>query len=37
VSEENGREIRHTTEPNSSIWRRMGVWFMSLLPIESQL
>jgi len=37
VSEENGQEIRFTTEPNSSVWRRMGVWFLELLPIESQL
>lgn len=37
VSEEDGVETRFTTEPNSSVWRRMGVWFLSLLPIESQL
>jgi putative cardiolipin synthase len=37
VSEENGVETRFTTEPNSSVWRRMGVWFLSWLPIESQL
>jgi putative cardiolipin synthase len=37
VSEENGVETRLTTEPNSSVWRRMGVWVMSWLPIEHQL
>jgi putative cardiolipin synthase len=37
VSEEDGVETRLTTEPNSSVWRRMGVWFLSWLPIESQL
>jgi putative cardiolipin synthase len=37
VSEEDGQETRYTTEPNSSVWRRMGVWFLSWLPIESQL
>lgn len=26
-----------TEEPEVSVWRRFGVWFMGLLPIESQL
>jgi putative cardiolipin synthase len=34
---ENGQEVRHDTEPQAGIWRRLGVWFMSWLPIESQL
>ncbi|MFZ5876586.1 MAG: phospholipase D family protein [Nitrospirota bacterium] len=37
VSQEDGRETRFTTEPNSSVWRRMGVWFMQWMPIEHQL
>ncbi len=37
VEQEGGREIRHGTEPDASIWRRFGVWLMSWLPIESQL
>ena len=37
VSMENGEEVRLDTEPNTSTWRRMGVWFLSLLPIEGQL
>jgi len=28
---------RHTEEPEVSAWRQIGVWFMGLLPIESQL
>ena len=30
-------EKRYTTEPNTSFWRRFGVGFLSLLPIESLL
>ncbi|AEI80035.1 phospholipase D [Cupriavidus necator N-1] len=29
--------IRHDTEPNTSWWRRLSIWFMSILPIESML
>jgi putative cardiolipin synthase len=32
-----GEEVRYDTEPHTGIWRRFGVWFLSLLPIESQL
>jgi putative cardiolipin synthase len=28
---------RYTEEPGVSAWRRMGVWFLALLPVESQL
>jgi putative cardiolipin synthase len=30
-------EVIYTTEPRTSFWRRLGVGFMSILPIESQL
>jgi putative cardiolipin synthase len=30
-------EVRHTTEPRTGFFRRLGVGFMSLLPIESML
>jgi putative cardiolipin synthase len=36
-SREQGRELRYDSEPQASLWRRLGVWFLSLLPIESQL
>lgn len=29
--------VSHTSEPEASAWRRLGVWFMGLLPIEGQL
>jgi len=36
--ERRGEEvIRYDTEPNTSWWQRLGIWFMSILPIESQL
>jgi putative cardiolipin synthase len=37
VEQENGQEVRHSSEPDASVWRRFEVWLMSLLPIESQL
>jgi cardiolipin synthase C len=37
ISEENGREVRHTHEPQTSFFRRLQVNILSLLPIESQL
>ena len=37
VAQEDGREVRLTSEPEVSAWRRFGVWFLSLLPIEEQL
>lgn len=37
IEQESGKELRHNTEPQASIWRRVGVWFLSWLPIESQL
>jgi putative cardiolipin synthase len=37
VSNEDGGEVRYDSEPQASLWRRFGVWFLSLLPIESQL
>jgi putative cardiolipin synthase len=36
--ERNGdTEIRHDTEPNTTWYGRMGVWMLSILPIESLL
>jgi putative cardiolipin synthase len=34
---EDGVEERYTTEPFTSFWRRFGVGFLSMLPIESLL
>jgi putative cardiolipin synthase len=32
-----GTVRQHAQEPDVSAWRRFGVWFLGLLPIESQL
>ncbi|MCP4331542.1 MAG: hypothetical protein GY785_02710 [Gammaproteobacteria bacterium] len=32
-----GQEYRYTTEPNTGFWRRFGVGFLRMLPIESLL
>ena len=32
-----GGPLRRETEPEVSAWRLLGVWFLGLLPIESQL
>jgi len=37
IANDDGQEYRFTSEPEAGIWRRLGVWLMSLLPIESQL
>jgi putative cardiolipin synthase len=34
---ENGEKVTFEYDPYTSIWRRMGVGFMRILPIESQL
>ena len=34
---ENGKELIYTVDPYSGFWRRLSIWFMGLLPIESQL
>ncbi len=33
----NGEERVYTVDPYTGFWRRLGVWFMGLFPIESQL
>ncbi len=37
VAYEDGREVRFDAEPDAGLLKRLGVWFLSLLPIESQL
>ena len=34
---ENGEKVTFEVDPYTSIWRRMGVGFMRIMPIESQL
>ena len=37
ITEEDGEEVRFTSEPEVSFWRRFQVWLTSLLPIEDHL
>lgn len=37
INAEDGRTIRHTSEPESDTGNEVAAWFMSLLPIEDQL
>jgi cardiolipin synthase C len=37
TSAEDGRTIVHFSDPQASIWRRLAVVFLRLLPIEDQL
>jgi len=32
-----GQTVRHDTEPGTTLWQRLAVWFLSLLPIEPLL
>jgi hypothetical protein len=34
---EDGKPVEFNTDPYTGFWRRFGVGFMGLLPIESQL
>ena len=34
---QDGKEARYTTEPNTGFWRRFGVGFLRMLPIEPLL
>lgn len=37
LKQDGDQQIRYDTEPNTSWYGRLGVWFMSILPIESNL
>jgi putative cardiolipin synthase len=37
IEHRDGGEIRHTREPETTLWKRLGVGFIGLLPVESQL
>jgi cardiolipin synthase C len=34
IERRGGESVRHDTEPGTSVWERMKIWLMSLLPIE---
>jgi len=37
VETKDGKKIRHTTDPETSWWRRFSEDFLSIMPVESQL
>ncbi len=37
VTEIDGKEVRYYSDPEVGMWRQIGAWFMSLLPIEKHL
>ncbi|MGZ3535694.1 MAG: phospholipase D-like domain-containing protein [Thermodesulfobacteriota bacterium] len=37
TTEENGKEVRYFHEPKTGLWRRLSVWFLSLLAPEKML
>jgi hypothetical protein len=34
---EKGQDIQYLAEPAQSRWRRIAVWFLSLLPLSREL
>ena len=32
---DDGQTVRYDSEPGASVWQRLSVWFISLLPVES--
>ncbi|WP_156124339.1 phospholipase D family protein [Achromobacter sp. RTa] len=37
LEQRGGQTIRHDTEPGTTLWQRLSVWFVSLLPLEPLL
>ena len=37
IERRGARQVRHDTEPGTSFWQRLGVWLLSMLPIEWML
>jgi putative cardiolipin synthase len=37
ITEEDGQEVRYTTEPESTFWQRFVAGFVQMLGIEDQL
>ena len=37
ISEENSKEVRETSDPQSGFWRPVSAWFISLFPIEEHI
>ncbi len=37
ITEEDGKEVRYYSDPESGLWQRFSAWFIGLLPIEKHL
>jgi len=37
IEQKDGQEIRYATEPETTVWQRFSVGFISLFPVDSQL
>ncbi|HKX57296.1 MAG TPA: phospholipase D family protein, partial [Xanthomonadales bacterium] len=37
MDQQDGGEVRHTTEPHTTFWQRLKVGFIGLFPLDSQL
>ena len=37
ISEEKGKEVHKTSDPQSGFWRPVSAWFISLFPIEEHI
>jgi putative cardiolipin synthase len=37
TEQRDGMAVRHDTEPGTTFWQRIGLWFLSVLPIEGLL
>jgi putative cardiolipin synthase len=37
TTEEDGKEVRYTSDPAVGFWKRFNAWFISLFPLEDQL
>ena len=37
LEQRDGQTVRHDTEPGTTLWQRVSVWFVSLLPLEPLL
>ena len=37
TTEDNGKTVRYTSEPETGFWQRFNAWLISLFPIEDQL
>ena len=37
ISEEDGKEVRETSDPQSGFWRPVTAWIISLFPVQEHI